>query len=125
MERHLRYHPPDHRPTRRLIEKTLVPDRRLVGGPSHWSCQQLRNVPLQIVVRWKADRVLHVPLFQRLVQLRLGKGRIGAEDYLLAQPLLPFNLRQPQFLPALGTVDVAKRSLAARQSPSRLNSSRG
>ncbi len=52
--------------------------------------------------RRKADSVLHVPFFRRLVQFRLGKGRIGAENYLLAQPLLAFNkqwkswLRSPQ-----------------------------
>ena len=90
------------------LEKTLEPNHRLVARPSHWPRQQLRDVPLQIVVRRNADRILHLPFFQRLVQLRLGKGRIGAEDYLLAQPLLAFNLGQQQFLPALGTVDVAR-----------------
>jgi hypothetical protein len=38
-----------------------------------------------MVVGRKADRVLHVAFFQRLVKLRLGKGRIGAEDYFLAE----------------------------------------
>jgi hypothetical protein len=33
-----------------------------------------------MVVGRKADRVLNLPLFQRLAQLRLGKGRIGAEE---------------------------------------------
>src|SRR6266851_10347227 len=86
----------------------LEPHHRLVAWPAHWPRQQLHNVPLQIVVRGKADRVLDLPFFQRLVQLRLGKGSVGAEDYLLAQPLLAFNLRKQQFLPALGTVDVAR-----------------
>jgi hypothetical protein len=52
-------------------------------------------------------RVLHVPFFQRLIQLRLGKGRIGAEDHLFAQRLLAFNLWQQQSLPARGAMDVA------------------
>jgi hypothetical protein len=90
-----------------LIEKALEPHHWLVARPSHWPDQQLRNVPLQIVARRKPDRVLHVLFFQRLVQLRLGKGRSGAEDYLLALRLLPLNLGQQQFLLALGTVDVA------------------
>src|ERR1039458_1628691 len=65
MELHLRHHSPRPNPSRRLIEKALAPDQRFVARPSHWPRQQLRNVPLQIVIRGKADRVLHVPLFQR------------------------------------------------------------
>ena len=48
------------------------------------------------------------PFFQRLVQLRLGKGGVGAEHHLLAQQLLAFNLGQQQFLPALGAGNVAR-----------------
>ena len=96
-----------------------------MARPSHWPRQQFPNVPLQMVVGPKADRILHVPFFERFVQLRLGKGRVGPEDYLLAQRLLAFNLGQQQFLPAVRAMDVAGRSLAARQSPSRLNSSSG
>jgi hypothetical protein len=72
-----RHHPSGHRPTRRLIEKALKPDYWLVARPSHGPRQQLRNVPLQIVVGGKADRVLHRPLFQPLVELRLGKGGVA------------------------------------------------
>src|SRR5208283_5776414 len=78
---------------------------RLVARPSHWPRQQLRNVPLQIVIGRKADRVLHVPFFEGLVELRLGKGGIAAEDYLLVQRLLALNLGQQQFLPAVCAVD--------------------
>jgi len=78
-----------------------------VAGPSHWPRQQLCIVPLHIVVGGKADRVLHVPLFEGLVELRLGKGRVGAEHRLLAQLLLPLDLGQQQFFPASGAVDVA------------------
>jgi hypothetical protein len=38
--------------------------------------------------------------------------------------LLPLNLRREQLFPVVGTVDVAGRTFAARQSPSRLNSNR-
>jgi len=48
--------------------------------------------------------VLHVPLFECFVQLRLGKGRIGPEDYLLALRLLPLDLGQQQSFPAVGAV---------------------
>jgi hypothetical protein len=125
MELDLRHHPSHGLPTRGLIEKTLEPNHRLVTRPSHRPRQQLGNVPLQIVVRRKAGRVLHLPLFQHLVQVRLGKGRIGAEDYLPAQPLLAFNLRQQQSSQPSAQWTLPGRSLAARQSPSRLNSGSG
>jgi len=52
----------------------------------------------------KADGVLHPPFFQRRVEFRLGKSGVGAEDDLLALLLLPLNLGQQQFFPALGTL---------------------
>jgi hypothetical protein len=61
---------------------------------AHWPLQQLRNLALQIVVGGKADRILRFPLFQRLVDLRLGEGRVGTKDHLLAPPLLPLDLGQ-------------------------------
>jgi hypothetical protein len=66
----------------------------------------LPNVPLQVVVGGKAERLLHVAFFQRLVELRLGKGRVTTEDYLLAPLLLPLDLWQQQF-PAVGAVNIA------------------
>jgi hypothetical protein len=69
MELDFRHYPPRHRPTRRLIEKAFESKHRLLAWPSHWPRQQLPNVPLQIVVGGKADRVLHVAFFQRLVEL--------------------------------------------------------
>src|ERR1039458_5103256 len=65
MELDLRHHPPCRLPAGRLVEKAFEPDHWFVARPSYWPGQQLRNVPLQIVIRGKADRVLHVPLFQR------------------------------------------------------------
>ena len=44
----------------------------------------------------------------RLVDLRPGEGRVAAEGHLLALRLLPVDLGQQQFLPAVGTVDVAR-----------------
>src|ERR1039458_4041971 len=49
-----------------------VPDHRLVARPSHWPRQQLRDVSLQALVGPDADRALHAPLFQHLVDLRLA-----------------------------------------------------
>ena len=65
------------------------------------------------------------PLLQRLIDLRFGEGGVGTKHHLLAQRLLPLNLRQEKFFPVLGTVHVPGRSFAARQSPSRLNSNSG
>src|SRR5271167_2074998 len=108
MELHLRHYPPGYRPTRRLIEKTFESKHRLLAWPSHWPRQQLPNVPLQMVVGGKTDRVLHVAFFQRLVELRLGKGGVTTEDHLLAlRRLLPLDLGQQQFFPAVGAVNVA------------------
>jgi hypothetical protein len=47
------------------------------------------------------------PAFQRLVNLRLGKGCIGTKHHFLAQFLLPLNLRQQKFFPAIGTMNIA------------------
>src|SRR5262249_37414771 len=69
--------------------------------------QQLRNLTLQVVVSRKADRVLCLSLLDRLVDLRLGEGGVTAEGHLLALRLLPVDLGQQQFLPALCAVDVA------------------
>jgi hypothetical protein len=107
MEFDFRHYSPGHRPTRRLIEKTFESKHRLVARPSHWPRQQLRNVPLQIVIGRKADRVLHVAFFQRLIELRLGKGRVAAEGHFFALRLLPLDLGQQQFFSAVGAVDVA------------------
>src|ERR1700677_3809774 len=102
MELDLTRRPPVYRPTHRLMEKTFEPKHRLMAWPSHWPRQQLPNVPLQIVVRRKADRILHVTFFQRHVELRLGKGRVTTEDHLLAPRLLPLDLGQQQFCPTIG-----------------------
>jgi len=76
-----------------------------VRGPAHGPSQQLRDVPLQTVIGRQPDGALHAPLFQRRVDLRFGKGGVGPEHHLLALLLLPIDLRQQQFFPAVGAVD--------------------
>ena len=56
---------------------------------------------------WHADGILHAPLLQCLVDLRLGEGRVGPKQHLLVLLLLPLNLRQQQFLPVVGSANVA------------------
>ncbi len=53
------------------------------------------------------DRVFHRPFFQPLVELRLGKSGVASEGYLFSLRLLPIDLGQQQFLPAVGAMDVA------------------
>ena len=122
---HFGHHAAGLLPARCLVEKTLVLHQRLDAGPSHRSRQQLRDVPLQAVVGRDADRVRDAPLLQRLVDLRFGKSGVGPKGYLVTQLLLPLDLGQQQFLPIVGAVHIAGRSLAARQSPSRLNNNSG
>jgi IS66 C-terminal element len=74
MELDLRHHPPGYRPTGRLIEKAFEAKDRPLAWPPHRSSQQLPDVPVQILVGRKADRVLHVSFFQRLVQSGLAKA---------------------------------------------------
>jgi hypothetical protein len=80
--------------SRRLIEKALVQDHRLVARPAQGARQQFGDAPFQNVVRGNADGILHATPFQRLVNLRLGEGGISAEHYLFAQPLLPLDFGQ-------------------------------
>src|SRR5882762_2245886 len=108
VELHLRYYSPRHLPTGRLVEKALVPDHGLVARSSHRARQQLRNVPLQVLVGRYADGVLHSPLLQRLVDLRFGKSRVRPESYSLALRPLTLDLRQQQFIPGFCAVHIAR-----------------
>ena len=62
----------------------------------------------QVSVGGKADRVLHLPRFVRLIDLRPRESRIAAEGHFFALRLLLLDLGQQQFLPTVGTVDVAR-----------------
>src|ERR1035437_1592610 len=61
-----------------------------------------------------ADGILHVLLLQRLVDLWLGEGCIGAKHYFLTQFLLALDFRQKHFLPVLGTMYVAGPQLRSQ-----------
>jgi len=58
-------------------EAMAAKPRRLVAPPSHWPSQQLCNVPLQMVVGGKADRVFHV-LGDQLSVERGQPGKVSA-----------------------------------------------
>jgi hypothetical protein len=58
------------------------------------AAHQLRDIPLQAAVGRDADGVFLAPLPQRLVDLRLGEGRVGTKHHLFAQFLLPLDLGQ-------------------------------
>src|ERR1035437_9940122 len=94
MELHLRHHTPRRLPTGRLIQKALVPDHGLVARSSYGPRQQLRDVALQAVIGRQTYGILHAPLLQSLVNLRLGKGSIGAKHHFLTEFLLALDLRQ-------------------------------
>src|SRR6516225_1309889 len=125
MEFHLGYHPPRHLPTRRLVQEAFVPDHRLVARSSHWPSQQLRDVSLQAVIGGDSNGILHATLLQRLVDLRLGES--GSARNTTSLPA--FCCRsisgssissQPSALCTL-----PGRSVAAKQSPPRLNNNSG
>src|ERR1019366_9428999 len=94
VELHFRHYPTCCLPTGRLIQKALVPDHGLVARASYRPRQQLRDVSLQTVVSWQTYGILHAPLLQSLVNLRLGKGSIGAKHHFLTEFLLTLDLRQ-------------------------------
>jgi hypothetical protein len=49
------------------------------------------GAPTSLQVGRKADRLVRLPLLDRLVALRLGKGRVTAEGHVLALCLLPVD----------------------------------
>jgi hypothetical protein len=84
MKLHLRYDSSCCLPTGSLIEKALVPRDGFVAGPTHRARQQFLNVPQQVVVRRKPNRIFHSPLLQRFVDLRFRKRGIGSKRHFLA-----------------------------------------
>ena len=80
-------HPPRRRPTGGLVEKTLVPHDWFVTGTPHWARQQFRHIPFQALIGRDADGVLQAPAFQRFINLRLGKGGVGAKHPCCAEEL--------------------------------------
>ncbi len=63
---------------------------------------------LQILIRGETDGILHPALFQGLVDLWLGKGRVAPKRQLLPVLLLALKLWQQYFFPALSAVDIAR-----------------
>ena len=108
---YLGYHPSGRLPTRGLVQKALVLDLRFFAGPAHRTFQQLLDVPLQVFVGRYPDGILHTPLLQRFVNLRLGKGSIGPKRNFVPHPLLALDLRQQQLFPTLRAVNIARTEL--------------
>ena len=108
---YLRHHPSGRLPSGCLVQKSLVFDQRFLAGPAHRARHQFGNISFQVVVRRNANSVLHAPLLQRLIDLRFGEGGVGTKHHLLAQRLLPLNLRQEKFFLVLGTVHVSRTEL--------------
>ena len=77
-------------------------------GPSYWLSQHLLDVSHQAVVSRDADRILHAPFLQQLVDLWLRKGGIGSKHDFFAQLLLPLDLRQQQLFPIFSAVDASR-----------------
>ena len=108
---YLRNHPSGCLPTFGLVQEPLVLDLRFLAGPSHRALQQLFNVPLQVFVGCYPDGILHTPLLQRFVNLRLGKGRVSPKRDFFPHQLLAFDLRQQKLFPSLRAVDIASTEL--------------
>jgi len=53
------------------------------GFTRSWQAKPSRGLFAGTVVSWDADGVSHTPHFQRLVDLRLGKGRVRPEGEFL------------------------------------------
>jgi len=64
-------------------------------------------------------------LFQRFIELRLGKRGIGPKRHFLPHFLLALDFRQKHFLPVLGTVYVAGPQLRSQTVSLPLNSNSG
>src|SRR5664279_317643 len=94
VELHFRHHTPRRLPARGLVEEALVPHHGLVARSSYGPRQQLCDVALQAVIGRQTYGILHAPLLQSLVNLRLGKGSIGAKHHFLTEFLLALNFRQ-------------------------------
>src|ERR1017187_8269750 len=85
VELHFRHYTPRRLPARGLVEEALVPHHGAVARSSYGPRQQLRDVALQVVIGGYANGILYSALFQCLVNLRLGKGGIGAKHHFLTR----------------------------------------
>ncbi len=90
-----------------LILEAAVPDQGSVAWTAAWPDEQIFDGPLQDVIGREADRVPHLASFQRLVEGREGKRRVGADDHGLPPGLGALNDGQEDLAPAVRTVHVA------------------
>ena len=98
---------PDGLPARGLVEEASVPNHRLVARSSYGPRQQLRDVALQAIVGGYANGILHAPLLQCLVNLRLDRQHrretplpyralvVAQSPAVTALPSLPHYTRCP------------------------------
>src|ERR1017187_1633254 len=140
VELHLRHHAPRRLPTRRLVEKAFVPDHRLMAWASHWPRQQFRDAErtqtcLAPGSRW-TEYGWHTsrpapPAPPRSPAWRTPGRPLGRARNTTSLPSFcyrgvpsgPSGRSSSSQSSALWTLP--GRSFAARQSPSRLNSSSG
>ena len=108
---HLCYYAARRLPTGGLVEEPFVLDQRLLARPSYRTRQQFGDVPLQTLVGRDSNSIFHATLFQRLVHLRPGEGRVTPEGDLLPHLLLPLDLWQQEFFPTVGAVHIARPQL--------------
>ena len=94
-------HPPRPVSGRGPIPKAPVTHQRGVARSAAWPGEQALDGPLQDSVGREADGIRRTPSFQRLVQGRESKGRVGADDHDLSPG--PEDL-----IPPVRTVDVAR-----------------
>ena len=86
----------------------------IAAGPHHNSCREATVRATRLSFCRNADCVLYAALFHRLVDLRLGEGRVGPEHNFFAHLLLPLNLRQEQVIPVVGAAAVAGPQLCSQ-----------
>lgn len=67
-------------PGRGLIVEAPVSHQWGVAGSAAGPGEQVLDLPHQDLIGWHADGVPHLPAFQRLVDRREGKRRVGADN---------------------------------------------
>ena len=104
-------------PTLRLIAEALVAHQGLATRPARRAKQDVFDRQFQALVGRNANGVLHSAFLRKLINLRLGKGRIAPEGDLFARSLLALDLGQQQLLPVLSAVHVAWTQLRRQAIP--------
>jgi hypothetical protein len=63
-----------------LVGEVMIGDCGTLGRPLGRPCQQVRYLPLQHRVGAQPDGVADAPRFKLHVDLRIGKGGVGAKQ---------------------------------------------